>query len=35
MDFVEQKLGWKAKISTEEGMKRVYLAALERLSNEK
>ncbi len=32
MSYVENKLGWKAKISTEEGMKRVYLAAIERLS---
>jgi nucleoside-diphosphate-sugar epimerase len=28
MDFVEQRLGWKAKISVEEGMKRVYEAAV-------
>jgi UDP-glucose 4-epimerase len=27
MDFVEEKLGWKAKISVEEGMRRVYEAA--------
>jgi UDP-glucose 4-epimerase len=27
MTFVEQKLGWKAKISTEEGMRRVFEAA--------
>jgi nucleoside-diphosphate-sugar epimerase len=31
MDFVEEKLGWKAKISLEEGMHRVYLAALKAL----
>lgn len=30
MDFVENKLGWKAKISMEEGMRRMYNAALER-----
>jgi len=28
MTFVEQTLGWKAKISTEEGMRRVYEAQL-------
>jgi UDP-glucose 4-epimerase len=28
MDYVEQRLGWKAKISVEEGMRRVYEAAL-------
>lgn len=33
MTFVEQRLGWKAKISTEEGMRRVYEAALERLKS--
>lgn len=33
MSFVEQRLGWKAKISTEEGMRRVYNAALERLKH--
>jgi len=32
MSFVEQKLGWKAKISTEEGMRRVYNKALEKLA---
>ncbi len=32
MTFVENKLGWKAKISTEEGMRRVYDAALKRLA---
>ncbi len=30
MDYVSNKLGWKAKISMEEGMKRMYEAALER-----
>jgi nucleoside-diphosphate-sugar epimerase len=30
MDFVAEKLGWKAKISMEEGMRRMYEAALER-----
>lgn len=30
MDFVKEKLGWEAKISIEEGMKRVYDKALER-----
>ncbi|MFN5296493.1 MAG: hypothetical protein ACK5BL_13250, partial [Flavobacteriales bacterium] len=28
MSFVEQRLGWKAKISIEEGMRRVYDAAV-------
>ncbi|MFN0032399.1 MAG: NAD-dependent epimerase/dehydratase family protein [Flavobacteriales bacterium] len=32
MSFVEQRLGWKAKISTEDGMRRVYDAAVKRLS---
>jgi nucleoside-diphosphate-sugar epimerase len=32
MTFVEEKLGWKAKISTEEGMRRVYEAALKQLN---
>ena len=32
MSFVEEKLGWKAKISIEEGMRRVYDAALKQLS---
>jgi UDP-glucose 4-epimerase len=32
MTFVEQKLGWKAKISIEEGMKRVYDAACAQLA---
>lgn len=31
MTFVEQRLGWKAKISTEEGMRRVYESALEKI----
>ncbi len=30
MDYVEARLGWKAKISMEEGMRRVYAAALAR-----
>jgi len=30
MDFVKETLGWEAKISTEEGMRRVYQKALER-----
>ena len=30
MDFVKEKLGWEAKISTEEGMRRMYNKALER-----
>jgi len=30
MDFVKETLGWEAKISTEEGMRRVYDAAVER-----
>jgi UDP-glucose 4-epimerase len=34
MTFVEEKLGWKAKISTEEGMRRVYEAALKRLESQ-
>lgn len=33
MDYVAGKYGWKPKISIEEGMKRVYNKALERLSN--
>lgn len=32
MDFVEEKLGWKAKISLREGMTRMYEAALKRES---
>jgi nucleoside-diphosphate-sugar epimerase len=31
MDFVEQTLGWKAKISLEEGLTRVYNAVLQKL----
>ena len=31
MDVVEEKFGWKAKISLEEGMRRVYEAAKKRL----
>jgi len=34
MSFVEEKLGWKAKISTEEGMRRVYHAAVARINAE-
>jgi len=30
MDYVKKTLGWEAKISTEEGMRRVYEKALER-----
>ncbi len=30
MDFVQEKLGWEAKITMEEGMRRVYQAALAR-----
>jgi len=33
MDFVNNTFGWKAKISIEEGMHRVYEAALERIKN--
>jgi UDP-glucose 4-epimerase len=32
MTFVQEKLGWKAKISIEEGMKRVYDAAVKKLA---
>jgi nucleoside-diphosphate-sugar epimerase len=32
MSFVEERLGWKAKISIEEGMRRVYDAAVKQLS---
>ena len=35
MDMVTNKFGWKPKISVEEGMRRVYNAALERLKKEK
>jgi len=31
MDFVKEKLGWEAKITLEEGMRRVYDAAVKRL----
>ena len=34
MDYVNNKYGWKPKISVEEGMRRVYEKALERLKNE-
>ena len=33
MDFVDNTFGWKAKISIEEGMHRVYEAALARIRN--
>jgi UDP-glucose 4-epimerase len=32
MTFVENRLGWKARISTEQGMRRVYEAALKRIN---
>lgn len=32
MSFVEKRLGWKARISTEEGMRRVYDAAVKRIN---
>lgn len=35
MSLVQQKFGWMPKISLEEGMKRVYDAAVKRLSEEK
>jgi UDP-glucose 4-epimerase len=35
MDYVSDKFGWKPKISIEEGMKRVYHKALERVSKDK
>lgn len=35
MDLVTEKFGWKPKISVEEGMRRVYEAALNRIKNEK
>ncbi len=35
MDYVTNKFGWKPKISVEEGMRRVYNAAVEKLKNEK
>lgn len=31
MSFVEERIGWKAKISVEEGMRRVYEAALKKI----
>jgi len=34
MDLVTEKFGWKPRISTREGMKRVYDAAVERLKNQ-
>lgn len=33
MSFVEKTLGWKAKISVEEGMRRVYDAAIKKFAN--
>jgi nucleoside-diphosphate-sugar epimerase len=33
MNFVDNTFGWKAKISIEEGMRRVYEAALARIKN--
>ena len=30
MDYVKEKLGWEAKITMEEGMRRIYKAALQR-----
>jgi hypothetical protein len=30
MDFVKETIGWEAKITMEEGMRRVYNAALAR-----
>ena len=33
MDFVKSKLGWEAKITLEEGMQRMYEAALKRNTN--
>ncbi len=35
MDYVKNKFGWEPKISIEEGMRRVYKAAVERLNQEK
>lgn len=35
MDYVTEKFGWKPRISVEEGMRRVYNAAVERLKNDK
>jgi nucleoside-diphosphate-sugar epimerase len=34
MSFVKEKLGWEAKISIEEGMRRVYDAAVLKLKSE-
>jgi nucleoside-diphosphate-sugar epimerase len=34
MTYVKDKLGWTPKISVEEGMRRMYNAALERIKNE-
>jgi UDP-glucose 4-epimerase len=33
MDFVKQKIGWEAKISLEDGMRRMYHAALKRIEH--
>tara|TARA_B100001287_G_C22674904_1_gene527141 strand:+ start:1646 stop:2695 length:1050 start_codon:yes stop_codon:yes gene_type:complete len=33
MDFVKEKIGWQAKISLEEGLKRVYDRAIKNLDN--
>ena len=33
MSFVEKTLGWKAKISVEEGMRRVYETAIKKFAN--
>ena len=33
MDFVKQKIGWQAKISLEEGLKRVYDRAIKNLDS--
>jgi len=35
MDYVTQKFGWKPKITVEQGMRRVYNAALQRMKEEK
>ena len=35
MDYVKEHLGWEAKISMEEGMRRMYTAALERVNESK
>lgn len=34
MDLVTEKFGWKPKITVEEGMRRVYKAAVERVKNQ-